>query len=78
MLNLVARQQAPTILVYFEPTTIVAKSGIGPILVYDKTDLYVEPFVYIDGGLYDAEGTPVDAEYYNTTFWNTTWDAKYP
>lgn len=78
MLNLVARQQPVTILSYFEPVVISVKNGIAPIQVYDKTDLYIEPFVYIDGGLYDAVGTPVDAEYYNTTSWTTTWNAKYP
>lgn len=56
---------------------ITVKLGIPPIHVYDNTFIYVEPFVYVDGGLYDSEGTPVDAEYYNTALWAVTYNGGY-
>lgn len=78
MLSLVVKKQTPTILAYFDPNKIIAKIGIAPITVHDNTRIAVEPFTYVDGGFYDAVGTPVDARYYNTTSWTETWDAGYP
>jgi hypothetical protein len=94
MLTLVVKQQAPKIVThsdpnlinvkrsiptidsYVYPDTITVKANLSPILVYDDT--YIEPFTYIDGGFYDAVGTPVDALYYNTITWDVTWNGGYP
>lgn len=72
-----ARLSDSTTKSYLETATIKVTMGSVSIPVYDDTVIYVEPFVYMDGGLFDAEGTPVDALFYNTLSWDNTWDAKY-
>lgn len=76
MLTIIAKQQKPSIPTYFDPNRITVKANIAPILAYDDT--YIEPFTYIDGGFYDAVGTPVDALYYNTISWDVTWNGGRP
>jgi hypothetical protein len=76
MLTIKSKQQSPRIESYFDPHVIRVKANVAPILVYDDT--YIEPFTYIDGGFYDANGTPVDALYYNTIKWDVTWNGGYP
>ena len=75
MLTIISKQQKPSIPAYFDPLVITVKANIAPILVYDNT--YIEPFTYVDGGFYDATGTPVDALYYNTISWDVIWNGKY-
>ena len=94
MLTVVSKQQVESIPVYSDPNsilvkastlhidssivteTITVKANLSPILVYDNT--YIEPFTYIDGGFFDAAGTPVDALYYNTISWDVTWNGGRP
>lgn len=63
---------------FFEVKTITVKNKIHIITAYDSPVRYVEPFIYIDGGTYDQNGTPVDALFYNTTSWDETWTGGYP
>lgn len=94
MLTVVSKQQKPQLPTYFDPNIVTAKAStitldsyvvtdritvkanIAPILAYDNT--YIEPFTYIDGGFFDAVGTPVDALYYNTISWDVTWNGGRP
>lgn len=75
MLTVVVKQSNQTIESYIVSKKISVKAGIPNITVNDNT--YVEPFIYIDGGLYDSAGTPVDAEYYNTAIWAVTYNGGY-
>ena len=76
MLTIISKQQKPNIESYFDPYVIRVKANIAPILTYDNT--YIEPITYVDGGFYDANGTPVDALYYNTISWDVIWNGGYP
>jgi hypothetical protein len=94
MLTIISKQQKPNIESYFDPNVFIAKAStmrlesfivtnritvkanISPILTYDNT--YIEPFTYVNGGFYDANGTPVDALYYNTISWDVIWNGGYP
>jgi|LakMenEpi03Aug12_release.lakeMendotaPanAssembly.Ray.scaffolds.fasta_scaffold244274_2 hypothetical protein len=76
MLTIISKQQKPNIESYFDPHVVIVKAKIAPIQVYDNT--YIEPFTYVDGGFYDANGTPVDALYYNTISWDVIWNGGYP
>lgn len=67
----------PSLDCYIGPETIKTTRRSVSVYVHDDTKIYVEPFVYIDGGLYDSEGTIVDAEYYNTAYWAVTWNGGY-
>lgn len=93
MLTIISKQQKPSIPAYFDPNTfrakqsnlkiesfivtdrITVKANPSLILTYDNT--YIEPFTYVDGGFYDATGTPVDALYYNTISWDVIWNGGY-
>lgn len=75
MLTIISKQQNPNITSYFDSNIIRVKADIASILVFDNT--YIEPFVYIDGGIYDSAGTPVDAGYYNTALWAITYNGGY-
>jgi hypothetical protein len=76
MLTIISKQQSQNIESYFDPHVVIVKANIAPIQVYDNT--YIEPFTYVDGGFYDANGTPVDALYYNTISWDVIWNGGYP
>lgn len=78
MLTLVVKQKSTIIDVDHSIDRINVVRRIPQITVFDDKVFYVEPIVYRDGGLYDATGTPVDAEYYNTTLWQELWDAGSP
>lgn len=71
------RQNNRTLESVFKVQTIKVKKTIPTITAYDSPVRYVEPFIYIDGGAFDQEGTPVDALFYDTLSWDTTWDARY-
>jgi hypothetical protein len=94
MLTIISKQQSQNIESYFDPNVFIAKAptmrlesfivtnritvkaNTSSILTYDNT--YIEPFTYVDGGFYDANGTPVDALYYNTISWDVIWNGGYP
>jgi hypothetical protein len=94
MLTIISKQQSQNIESYFDPNVlttkestmgvesfivtdrIIVKANTSPILTYDNT--YIEPFTYVDGVFYDANGTPVDALYYNTISWDVIWNGGYP
>jgi hypothetical protein len=71
------KQNTRTLESFFEAKTIVVKNKIHTITVYDSPVRYVEPFIYVDGGMYDQEGTFVDAGLYDTTVWTDTWNGGY-
>jgi hypothetical protein len=71
------KQNTKTLESFSEIKTVVVKNKIHTITAYDSPDRYVEPFIYIDGGAYDQTGTPVDALFYDTLSWDTTWDGRY-
>lgn len=73
----VAKKTLFTTTAYDDVITIVSHNQIPTITVYDSPVRYVEPFIYIDGGAFDQEGTPVDALFYDTLSWDTTWDGRY-
>jgi len=77
MLSLSVTKILPSIDSYVSPEKIYVTIRPNVIFSHNDTKRYVEPFVYIDGGLYDNEGTLVDAEYYNTAFWAVTWNGGY-
>lgn len=53
------------------------KVGTPTITAYDDSKP-PEPFIYIDGGLYNQEGAIADALFYNTTSWNEIWNGGSP
>ena len=66
-----------TIESYVGPKTItLTRRAIPSVISYDDAKM-PEPFIYVDGGAYDQEGTPVDAGFYNTTVWTDTWNGGY-
>lgn len=77
MLSISVTKTPHSIDAYVSPDKIYVTIKPVKIFSYNDTKLYVEPFVYIDGGLYDNEGTIVDAEYYNTALWAVTWNGGY-
>lgn len=62
---------------YLGPDKITLTRRPNNIYVHDDTKIYVEPFVYVDGGIYDSEGTLVDAGYYDTALWAITYNGGY-
>jgi hypothetical protein len=77
MLSLSVTKFTPSIYSSVGPDKIYVTIRPTNIFSHNDTKRYVEPFVYIDGGLYDNEGTVVDAEYYDTALWAVTWNGGY-
>jgi hypothetical protein len=77
MLKLVVKKQDISLVTYLGPDTLIVKKPNRSIIAQNDTYIYVEPFVYVDGGLYDSEGTLVDAGYYDTAMWAVTFNGGY-
>jgi hypothetical protein len=77
MLKLVVKKQDISLVTYLGPDTVVVKKPNISIIALNDTYIYVEPFIYVDGGLYDSEGTLVDAGYYDTAMWAVTFNGGY-
>lgn len=64
-INIVVSQEKINNIVKIAPTNIIA---------YDN--VYTEPTIFIDGGLYNQDAGLVSAGFYNTTLWDETWSSK--
>jgi hypothetical protein len=77
MPQVVVRKKTPKANTYLGRQTVVLRNVIPKVTVYN--DLYMPaPVPYIDGGLYNQEGTAADAGLYNTTSWQVVWDGETP
>jgi hypothetical protein len=77
MLKLVVKKQNISLVTYLGPDIVVVKKPNISTIALNDTYIYVEPFIYVDGGLYDSEGTLVDAGYYDTAMWAVTFNGGY-
>jgi hypothetical protein len=75
--QILVRKKTPKANIYLGRQTVVLRNVIPKVTVYD--DIYIPPPVpYIDGGLYNQEGSAADAGLYNTTSWEVVWDGESP
>lgn len=77
MLKIAVTQANNIVDSYLGPEVIRITIRPTSIFSHNDTITYVEPFVYVDGGIYDSEGTLVDAGYYDTALWAITYNGGY-
>jgi hypothetical protein len=77
MPQVLARQKRPKSYIYLGIDVVNAKHSVPTITVYDDKPIQLSA-TYIDAGTYDQAGNIIDAGFYNTISWDTTWDGGYP